>query len=156
MDKKLIERLHSYLVNNRPDLLITLQQDGGVTAYLTEKIEGISSLKQQLIDDGRSVYQIEEICIDYLTRNLRPSKFNYISSLLMEEFEATYYAWRETGVLTYEIINLIAAADPLFNHFQFSEDTEDDKWLRYAVIGEIALYLEIPINDRPGWVEVHQ
>lgn len=137
-----MEKLHRYLVNNNPDLLIRLQQDKAVGTYLKEKVEAVDVLMHDLISTGTPAYLIEEECMDELTRELRPSKFNYLSTLLEEEFTPIYYQLVETGLLTYEIINLIQTCTPVFEAFGFTEASEDDRHLRYAVTGVVNEYLQ--------------
>lgn len=142
LEELLREKLRSYLVENTPDVLIGLQGDFSVTRYLEDKIVLICPLLQQLIEEGKPQYIIEELCLNELTRELRPSKFLYIRNLLEEEFLQTYKRFRELGVLTYETINLIEACKDVFDNFGFSEDNADDRNLHYAITGTIAEYLE--------------
>ncbi len=142
MQEVLIEKLHQYITNNNPDLLIALQHEGGVSNYLKEKVEAIDPLLIELLAENTPAYLIEERCMAELTKELRPSKFNYLTSILEEEFEANYSWLKETGILNYEVINLIEVCKPVFETFGFSEENENDKYLRYAITGAIKEYLE--------------
>jgi hypothetical protein len=137
----LIEQLRSYITDNNPDLLLRLQQDLSVTRYLEDKVHAVMPLLTQLLSEDKPQYIIEELCMDQLTRNLRPSKFNYIKDLLEEEFLQSYERFRAMGVLTYEVINIIEACAATFDHIGFTEANEDNKALRYAITGEIEEYL---------------
>lgn len=141
MQQLLMNKLHEYLSGNNPDLLVTLQQENRVTAYLEDKIETVVPLLEQLRADGKPGYIIEEACMALLTEDLRPSKFNYVSRVLEEEFEADYYRFKELGILTYEVINMINECDEVFETFGFTEENEDDRGLYYAVTGTISGYL---------------
>lgn len=138
----LINKLHGYLVQNHLDLLISLQEDHRLTPYLNHKVESIKELYEGLKAESRPGYVIEALCMEELTRDLRPSRFNYMKELLEQEFEAEYRRMKESGILTYEVINLIGACEPIFEVFAFGEENEDDKELKYAVMGMIAEYLE--------------
>ncbi len=142
MQEVLIEKLHQYITNNNADLLIALQHEGGVSNYLKEKVAAISPVLDELLADNTPAYLIEERCMHELTRELRPSKFNYLTSILEEEFETDYYRFQENGILTYEVINLIEVCKPVFETFGFSEENESDMHLHYAVTGAIQEYLE--------------
>jgi hypothetical protein len=85
---------------------------------------------------------IEERCMAELTRELRPSKFNLLTSILEEEFETDYYRFQENGILPYEVLNVIEVCKPVFETFGFSDENEHDKHLRYAITGAIKDYLE--------------
>jgi len=141
MHQQLIPKLHAYLVQNHLDLLISLQEDHRLTSYLNTKVASVREFYDALAEEKRPAYVIEALCLEELTRDLRPSRFNYMKNLLEEEFEAEYLRMRESGILTYEVINLIGACEPIFEVFGFSEDNEDNKELRYAVMGMIAEYM---------------
>lgn len=140
----LVEKLRSYIVINNPDLMLTLQGQTRFTRYLEDKVYAIEGLIDELVASGKPQYVIEELCLYELTRELRPSRFNYLKAIFEEEFSGQYERFRELGVLTYELTNLVDHCQALFEHFGFSEDKEDDRLLRYAVIGAIDEYLDRP------------
>lgn len=142
MQRILIEKLHSYIIHNNPDMILSLQADCSLTQYLEQKVKSILPLLEGLLADGKSQYVIEEICLDELTKDLRPSKFNYIRSLLEEEFEQSFYGMKESGTLTYEIVNLIISCKPVFELYGFTKENEDSRDLHYAISGTIKEYLE--------------
>lgn len=142
MQAVLIEKLHGFIIHNNLDLLISLQQEGKVTSYLKDKVATADTLLSQLQSEDTPPYIIEEQCLEFLTKDLRPSKFNYLAVALEEDFEADYQRFKESGILTYEIINLIEACTPVFETLGFTSDNEDDRHLRYAVTGAIKEYLD--------------
>ncbi|GAA4429836.1 hypothetical protein GCM10023188_15750 [Pontibacter saemangeumensis] len=135
-------KLHDYILHNNPDLLLTLQQEGKVNSYLREKITTVDAFLDQLQAEGKPAYIIEEACMGALTRELRPSRFNCLCSLLEEEFEADYRRLQESGILTYEVLNLMAACAHGFDAIGFTKDRETDQQLRYVLAGMIQEYLE--------------
>ena len=141
MQEVLFEKLHQYIAENNPDLLIALQEKGNVSGYLREKIAEIDLLVNELLAVGTPAYIIEERCMDELTKELRPSKFNYLISVLEEEFEVDYFKLKRSGLLTYEVINLIENCKPVFETFDFTLENEN-RYLRYAIIGAVKEYLE--------------
>jgi hypothetical protein len=142
MQQVLIEKLHQYIVNNNIDLLIALQQESKVSAYLKDKVDSVTPLMDELLSESTPTYIIQERCMDELTKDLRPSKFNYLSSILEEEFESDYNWLKESGILTYEVVNLINACTPVFETLGFTEASENDKGLRYAITGAVKEYFE--------------
>jgi hypothetical protein len=138
----LIQKLHRHLLQSHPDLLVSLQEGAHVTAYLEERMAGLGDLPETLLFEGSPAYIVEELCMEALTKDMPPSRFNYLSSILHEEFEAEYYAWLKSGILTYEIINILQEAVPVFEHFGFGEQIENDRPLRYAIIGTVRQYLD--------------
>lgn len=141
MQNILINKFHEYIRENNPDLLLELEKDSKVTEYLSEKIDSVSALLNQL-DKGQPAYIIEDACMDVLTQDLRPSKYNYICNLLEEEFGDTYPKLIDTGLLKFEAFNLVNHCQSVFEDLKFSEETEDNQFLRYAIIGVISEYLE--------------
>lgn len=68
--------------------------------------------------------------------------YDYMRLLLEEEFYQTYIRFLNHGILHYELTNLLELCAPLLEGLD-----EDDRFLRYEVIGTIAIYLE---EDRYG------
>ncbi len=141
MQQILREKLWAYIVQNNPDLMIRLQEARGVTKYLEEKINAVMPLVAGLLSESKPQYVIEDLCMDTLTKELRPSRFLYIRSVLEEEFVRDYERPRDTGTLTYEILNMMEACKGIFDELQFSSENEDARHIRYAVIGQVHDYL---------------
>ena len=141
MQNILIHKLHEYIRINNPDLLFQLEEDKKVTEYLSDKLSTVSALIKQT-ENGKPAYIIEDACMDVLTQDLRPSKFNYICNLLQEEFESTYNQIQESGTLKFEVINLVNQCQSVFADLKFSEENEGNQFLRYAILGTIGEYLE--------------
>lgn len=141
MEDLLKEKLWFYIIHNNPDLMFTLQEDYSVLDYLNEKISSVKSILDDMLSDGTPKYIIEEICLNVLTEDLKPSRFLYIRSLLSDEFDKTYAAFQESGILTYEIMNLMENCSPVFETIGFTKENEEDPNLRNALIGQIADYL---------------
>lgn len=141
MEDLLKEKLWFYIIHNNPDLMFTLQEDYSVLDYLNEKISSVKSLLDDMLSDGTPKYIIEEICLNVLTEDLKPSRFLYIRSLLSDEFEKTYAAFQESGILTFEVINLMESCKTVFETIGFTKENEEDPNLRNALIGQIADYL---------------
>jgi len=141
MEDLLKEKLWFYIIHNNPDLMFTLQEDYSVLDYLNEKISSVKSILNDMLSDGTPQYIIEEICLNVLTEDLKPSRFLYIRSLLSDEFEKTYAVFEESGILTYEVINLMESCKDIFETIGFTKENEEDPNLRNALIGQIADYL---------------
>src|SRR5687767_1369705 len=124
MQDSFTSKLYQYIVQNNPDLIITLLQEGNITAYLNEKVASVAALSGRLHAEGKPAYIIEELCMEFLTKDLRPSKFNYLKALLEEEFEADYERFRQSGVLIYEVLNLITVCSSVFETLGFTDDKE--------------------------------
>lgn len=142
MKKRLVSRLHAYLLEQHTDLLIALQEDHRLDHYLVTKVDSVSDFILQLADDNRPDYVIEALCLEELTSDLRPSRFGYIRDLLEDEFADDHRRMLENGILTYEVINLIGACEPIFEVFAISGEDDDSPQLKNAVIGMIAEYLD--------------
>jgi len=142
MQEILINKLHEYIRENNPDILLPIQESGGVSQYLTDKVNAIGDLLKELEEASNPAYMIEEVCMEALTKDLKPSKFNYICAILDEDFEPIYQQLQESGTLKFEVINIITYCQPVFESFGFTEENENERQLRYAVTGAISGYLE--------------
>ena len=142
MQEMLKEKLWAYIVQNNPDLMLNLQQDFSVTGYLEQKVFNVQPLLKKLLAQDKPAYVIEELCMAELTKDLRPSRFNYILSVLEDEFGQDFLRIKESGLLTYEIVNLISESETVFETFGFTQVNEQDRILRYAIAGTIRQYME--------------
>jgi hypothetical protein len=141
MQELLVQKLHLYIISNNPDLLIELQGESRVTDYLETKVAGIKEMLEQLKLNRNPEYIIEEVCMEELTKELKPSKYNYIKEILEEDFSEQHEQFRDAGILTTEIINLIKVCLPVFDDLRFSLENEDNRFIRYAITGMISEYL---------------
>ena len=142
MHKELTISLQKHLVQNHPDLLIELQEQGQLDVWLTEKAGSVMSLARQLHKQALPWFYIHEKCIQQLAEGLPPSRFNYISALLEEEFEEEYFRLSEMGVMVYEVLNMMEACEGVFESNGFSAGNEDSLELYYAVTGVVKEYFD--------------
>lgn len=137
MISKLKEKLLAYILTNNPDLGMQLQSEYSITQYVEDKIMSIMPILEGWYGEGKPTYVIEELAVQAMTKDLRPSRFNYIKQIVREEFTDDYERLEKAGILTYEVINLVAACREQFETFGFTEESRDNRFLRYAVIVEI-------------------
>lgn len=141
MQEILINKLHQYISENNPDLLIALEERNETTSFLNNKVTGIDNLISELKTANKPEYIIEEVCMDALTKELKPGRYNYIKNILEEEFEYAFYNFKRLGILVYEVINIINYSQDVLKDFDFTEENEDIRSFRYAVTGLISEYL---------------
>lgn len=141
MQAVLINKLHEYIKENNPDILMELEESGKVTEYLSDKVSAVNTSLNQFEKD-QPAYLIMETYLELLTQDLRPSKYNYINTILGEEFAEKHRQLQETGLLKFEVINLITKCQSTFEDLNFSEANEDNRFLRYAITGIISEYFE--------------
>lgn len=142
MREKLIHNLLQYIRDNNPELPYQMENEAALMLWLSQKVKSVSVLVDQLKKKRQPEYTIEEVCMEELTRELRPSRFNYIRHLLEDEFEADFLRMTHSGVLRFEIINLIQCCQSTFDDLRFAEENEDNRFTRYAIMGVIKEYLE--------------
>ncbi|MDE3183104.1 MAG: DUF1896 family protein [Bacteroidota bacterium] len=141
MKEMLKEKLWAYIIINNPDLMISLEEDHSVRQYLDTKVNEVMPLAEQLLNEGEPHYIIAELCINAMTEDLRPSRYQYIRTLLEEEFPQDYERLKENGTLTYEVVNLIAVCEQVFSDFDFNKENKNNRFLKYAIIGQVHDYL---------------
>jgi len=145
MQELLKLKLKDFLQQNRPDLLISLQQDGKTGIYLDDKIDSLDGLPARLLDEGRPPYIITELCMVALTADLGESRFQYLAELVDTDFLPMADSLRINGLLTYELINLMEECNPVFEVMGFNEE---DRMLRYAITGTIQEYADRNWNSQ--------
>lgn len=141
METVLKEKLWAYIVHNNPDLMISLQERQSINQYLDEKVNEVMPMAERLSGEGKPQYLIEELCLNAMTAELKPSRYHYIRSVLEEEFPNEYERMKDNGTLTYEVVNLIAQCKDIFIDFDFSRENEADRHLRHAIIARIHSHL---------------
>jgi hypothetical protein len=63
--------------------------------------------------------------------------YDYVKLVLEEEFLMAYLRFSNHGILHYELTNILELCAPLIKGLD-----EDDRFLKYEVIGTIANYLQ--------------
>ena len=147
MQGTLINNLYQYIRANNPDILLDLEETGSVKTYLSDKVSSVDYLYKQLSTEGKPAYIIEELCMNFLTQDLKPSRYNYIRNLLETEFEINYNQLIESGLLLYEVSNMIKYCQSVFDDLNFSEENEDNRFLRYAITGVIKEYFDNVVSE---------
>lgn len=142
MLETLIHKLHTYLIENNPELLLELQEENKLTSYLQDKMKSVEQTLWQLQESDAPQYIIEEILIDMLTEDLKPSRFNYVCNILQEVLPDRFEQLQENGTLTYEGVNLVTACRSIFDSTGFSVDTEASPVLHQVVAGIIRQYFQ--------------
>ena len=143
MQDRLIQKLKVYIQENNPDLFLTLQKENRLTDYLQESVDSVHSMIHQLSAIHTAPSVIEELCMEELTRQLKPSRFNYLKKILEEDYPSYFEKMEQQGVLTTELINMITTCDAVLNQFNLSIINEHNPQLRYAVMGELDDYLKV-------------
>jgi hypothetical protein len=141
MHNLLKDRLSAYIQQNNPDLLHSLNSEFQLLWYLEDKVSKAMPLVLRLLGEGKPGYAIEELVLNELTAELRPSRCNYMKAVLHEDFPADYNRFYQQGVLTYETINLVDECKEIFAAFSFSAGNINDHLLRHAIIAKIHDYL---------------
>ncbi len=141
MHNLLKQKLQAYIQQNNPELMLRLADSFSVNTYLEDKVSKVMPSVLRMLGENKEGYAIEELALNELTEDLRPSRFNYLRETLRDEFPNEYFAFKKVGVLTYETINLTGLCKELFDSFPFTDDTEEDRFLRYAIIAKISEYL---------------
>jgi hypothetical protein len=133
MKELLVRKLHAYIIENNPDLVLALSGEKEKEDYVRCAVAEVDILIEGLIEKERPPYIIEDICFDQLTKPLRPSKYAHVKAIAEEKFPKQYAVLERAGILVMEISNIVAICLPIFEVFNFSEATEDDDYLRESI-----------------------
>lgn len=142
MQMILKEKLWAYIVHNNPDLLFKLQEEYSVAQYLEEKVSNVMPILIRLLSEERPQYVIEELCLNAMTEELRPSRFLFVQSVLAEEFDSDHRRLKVEGRLTYEVLNMLDDCKAIFDELGLSEENKQDGKIYYAVYRQIGDYLK--------------
>ena len=140
MQGTLINNLYHYIRENNPEVLMALEDSGSVLQYLSDKVSTVELLLEQLTNEKKQVSVTEALCMDFLTRELKPSKYTYIVHILKTEFYYTYRQFIESGLLVSEVGNIIKCCEPVFDALHFSEENKENTFLQYAISGIMIRY----------------
>lgn len=141
MKTKLKEKFWDYIIRNNPELMFTLQEGYSVKSYLEEKMSALRPQLELWKKQGVPDIMMEEKAMLALTKDLKPSKFHFIKNILEEDFKEAFTEFKETGTLTYEVVNLIEACKEAFEAIGFSEENRKSKRLSAAIKAIITQYL---------------
>jgi len=149
MQELLKLKLKDFLAQNRPDVLIGLQQAGATGAYLEDKVSQLENLPERLLEEGKPGYLITELCMAALTADLAPSRFHFLSEILDDDFLPMADNLRVNGLLNYELINLLEACEPVFEELGTDEN---NRLLRFALTGTIQEYAQRNWQKQTLWL----
>jgi hypothetical protein len=141
MENILKEKLWEYIIHNNPELMYKLQEQYGVTEYLDQKVKSVLALADEMASECTPGEIIEEICINVLTAELKPSRFTYLRLLLLEEFRDKYVDFARSGTLTFEVLNLMGACSDFFETSGFTAGSTTDPNFKNTLIPKITDYL---------------
>ena len=142
IQQQLKQKLWAHTLVINPELLLELEEDEILNEYLDEKIKEVLPLLERLFNEQKPEYIIEELCLQELTADMRPYRFNYLLHVLEEEFSYFYQQWSQSGVLTYETLNLQKVCDPVFDQLGLSIENAEDSQIYYAITASIESYLD--------------
>jgi hypothetical protein len=156
MKQILIGKLLEYIRDNNPDILFALEAEGKLSVWLYNKESAAGPLIKQLKNSSQPEYIVVETCLQEITTELRPSRYNYIINILDEEFEEDNKQLLQSGLLQYEVVNMINYCNSTFDDLVFAEKNEDNQFIRYAIIGVVSEYLENNRVNEPVSNELQQ
>jgi len=141
MQRILKERLQAYIIEHNPELVSGLRADLAMTQYLEDRVRSVMPLVLDLISEDQPGHVIEELALEQMTASLRPSKFDYLKTLLAEDFPEDHQRFKRHGVLTFETLNLLEHCYHIFEGFGFSQEHQHNPLLRHSIIARIQGYL---------------
>ncbi|MFC0263723.1 DUF1896 family protein [Fontibacter flavus] len=141
MKQILKKKLHRFLSTEHPDLLVALQEDQGVSAFIDQKVEGLTPLLEELYAKNAPGYIIQEKCMDALVGEFPPSRYSYLLHVLEEEFSDDYQKFQSAGILQWEVMNMLKDCAPAFDAYAFDHHNSESRELYYTVTGTLHEYL---------------
>ncbi len=111
-----------------------LTEDNSVTLYLEEKVNIIIPKMEQLLAEGRPEYVVAELCLNDLTEDLRPSRYDYILTLLQEEYLGYFASYRQAGSLRYETMRMVESCRAVFDNLDFKEENMESNLVYQSIL----------------------
>jgi hypothetical protein len=143
METLLKEALWDYIIVHNPDLMYDLQEEYAVGRYLDDKVRSVQGMAFRLLEQETPKYLIEELCLEQLTMELRPSRYLYLKGIFEEEFSDEASLYGDSGILVCEVISMLEHCRELLDELGFGAHNEDDPEIRNAVIGHLYGYLYV-------------
>lgn len=148
MKKTLIELFLAYLAEHYPDQILKLRKDKDFEGFVEASFEALEVDPEELVRQGIPVYQVQEICLKQLTDAFGPSRYDYLLTLLRDEFGAVLDDWKAEDLLPSKAVALLGDCEPAFELFGFSHDQDENEGLRDALITAIYRSLRAPAFSR--------
>ncbi|TDQ73813.1 hypothetical protein [Sphingobacterium yanglingense] len=145
MYQKLKESLWAFIVVNNPDLMFRLQDEYSVVTYLEEKVSKVMPTALKLLETDKPSHAIIELCLNEMTADLKPSRYQYILGLLQSYFSNRHKELAELGTLTYVAVRLVDHCQEVLDKFPFCEKSKESDELSVqmqCMIGDFLLNLE--------------
>jgi len=140
MKNLLKEQLRQYIEENYPEMVHQLNPDIPFSTFLSDQIDLITPLMDELMAQGSPTDEIQNLCFKELIKDFPPSKYRYILDVIEEEFPGEYESFSNLGILKFTVMNIMDKCEEAFEAFDFSEETLDDRFMRYQIIAEINMY----------------
>jgi len=141
MEKQLNERLWKFITEHNPELMFSLQENYSMTPYLAEKIKSIQPQLKAWKQIGYPESSIFLLAMEVLTSELKPSRFQFITSLLKKDFPSHYNQFKEQGILTHKTLALVDLCKVAFDSIRFSESHCNSQRFRAAISGIIRMQI---------------
>jgi hypothetical protein len=137
MSDKLQGLLLGYIKENNPDLLMQLDEDDALHAWVIEKIHEV----ELVLGDAKARRVPDNEFMDLMTVDLKPSKFHYMRDLLEDQFPEEFDQLLASGELRFEVIQMIGLCNHLFEAMPLREDIDENAQLDHAVKTVMTNYL---------------
>ena len=142
MDEWLRNYLWCFIRINNPELALRLEDEDDRKEYLISKVETLRDFFYDLKARKLSHESIEELCINKMTVDLRPSRFNYIVNLLHRQFPHHYAQLLENGIVKITALAILGESKADFERYVFSSEHPDYDSLYCAILLRILQYIQ--------------
>jgi|SRR5690606_11444424 len=156
METKLKEHYWKFITEHNPELMFSLQENYSVTSYLNEKIKCIQPKLQNWRTIGYPESSIFLLAMEILTTDLKPSRFQFISSLLKHDFPSHYTYFSDHGVLTYKTLILVELCQGAFDSIRFSEAHCNSGRFKEAISGIIRKQISLNTHKQHNLKRIHR
>jgi hypothetical protein len=133
--ENLIKLFMAFISENNPDVIVSIGSTGSMKRFVRDKAEVAMDLAKNLKERGLPESEILDACFESMVKEMKPSRFNFLKDLIQNHFPEKLKRYSETGVMTYEIIQVIESHGHLFEKYRFGETETKNDLLETEFVG---------------------
>lgn len=137
------EKVYEVMVENNPDLIVSLQTENGVTSFIESLVESKRATIETILRSNHQPNEKEEEILNELMSELVPSRFHYVRDLFSSNYKEKYEEFLQLGMVNTIVMNLLEFCGKIFERHGFSNMTEDSPWLQFEILASMEAYFEV-------------
>jgi hypothetical protein len=84
---------------------------------------------------------VAELCLNDLTEDLRPSRYDYIMALLHDDYPGHYADFKQGGSLRHQVMCMVESCKAIFDNLDFKEENAESNLVYQSILIGMQQYL---------------